>query len=311
MGRVRDASGGTRIEELASYLVEHASEAEAMGRLPDDTAKRMKEVEIARLLQPTALGGYEADPRDLIQGVMPPSSDCRRRCVGSDPMNGRATTVFLDRLATLERDELLSLGRARRYRPPSILFFEGDDAHDVLVVRAGDVKVSITLEAREVLLDVLGAGEVLGELSAIDGGRRSATATALTTVEVVAIPSDAFMEFLDFHPRVGLDLMRSLAGRLRNASRRQVEYGALDSVGRVCRRLVELVDRYGTATADGLVITTPLSQSEIAGWAGLSREAVVKGLHTLRALGWLVTSARSITVVDLDAVRARASIALD
>jgi CRP-like cAMP-binding protein len=222
-------------------------------------------------------------------------------------MSGHAGPAFLDRLQPAEQEELLRLGRVRHYRAPSVLFFECDDTHDVLVVRSGDIKVSITLDDREVLLDVLGTGDLLGELSAIDGGPRSATASALTPVEVVAIPAAAFMGFLTAHPHVSLDLMRALAGRLRSASRRQVEYGALDGLGRVCRRLVELIDRYGTATEDGVVITTPLSQTEIAAWAGLSREAVVKGLHALRTLGWVATSGRTITVRDVDAVMGRAS----
>jgi CRP/FNR family transcriptional regulator, cyclic AMP receptor protein len=216
--------------------------------------------------------------------------------------------TFLSRLDATEQAQLLALGRIRRYPAQSILFFECDEAHDVVVVRSGDIKVSITVEAREVLLDVLGAGDVLGELSAIDGGPRSATATALTAVEVVAIAAPAFMEFLTDHPVVALDLMRSVAGRLRDASRRQVEYGALDAVGRVCRRLVEMMGRFGTPTAAGVVIAGPLSQGDIAAWAGLSREAVVKALHALRALGWVTTTTRSITVIDVDAVTCRACV---
>jgi len=218
---------------------------------------------------------------------------------------------FLDRLTPLERDELLRLGRVRRYRPISTVFFEGDEAHEVLIIRTGDIKVSITLEDREVLLDVLGAGEVLGELSAIDGGPRSASASTLTVAEVVAIRATVFMTFLDEHPHAGLQLMRLIASRLRNASRRQVEYGALDGIGRVCRRLVELMERYGSPVERGVVIATPLTQSEIAAWAGLSREAVVKSLHALRSLGWVSTEGRSIHVLDVHAVTARASFALD
>ena len=92
--------------------------------------------------------------------------------------------------------------------------------------------------------------------------------------------------------------------------RRQVEYGALDAVGRVCRRLVELMDRYGEPSAVGVAISGPLTQGEIAAWAGLSREAVVKALAGLHALGWVTTTPRSITVVDVDAVTFRASLTL-
>jgi CRP/FNR family transcriptional regulator, cyclic AMP receptor protein len=218
--------------------------------------------------------------------------------------------TFLSRLDTAEQESLLALGRVRRYPARSILFFEGDEAHDVVVVRNGEIKVAITVERREVLLDVLGGGDILGELSAIDGGPRSATATALTAVEVIVIPVVAFMDFLAEHPVVALDLMRSVAGRLRNASRRQVEYGALDALGRVCRRLVEMIDRYGEPAEAGVLINGPLSQADIAAWAGLSREAVVKALHALRTLGWIHTTPRSITVIDVEAVMSRASVTL-
>jgi CRP-like cAMP-binding protein len=222
---------------------------------------------------------------------------------------GTSTRSFLDHLDPEQRDRLLGLGRVRRYPAQSILFFEGDDAHDVVVVRTGELKVALTVEGREVLLDVLGNGDVVGELSAVDGRPRSATATALTAVEVIAIPASAFMNFLIEHPGAGLILMRCVTGRLRDASRRQVEYGALDAIGRVCRRLVEMIDRYGQPAGTGVEIRGPLTQGDIASWAGLSRESVVKALHSLRTLGWVTTTSHSITVVDVDAVMWRASLA--
>jgi CRP/FNR family transcriptional regulator, cyclic AMP receptor protein len=104
-----------------------------------------------------------------------------------------------------------------------------------------------------------------------------------------------------------MNCLRSLAGRLRNTSQRQLEFGTADALGRVCGRLVEMMARYGRGAA-GAVITAPLSQSEIAGWSGLSREAVVKTLAALRALGWIEMNGRTITVLDPVALKARASI---
>ena len=92
--------------------------------------------------------------------------------------------TFLSRLDEAGQQDLLARGRTRKYRAQSILFFEGDDAHDVMVVQAGEIKVSVSIDGREVLLDVLGPGDVLGELSAIDGGPRSATATSLGAASV-------------------------------------------------------------------------------------------------------------------------------
>jgi CRP/FNR family cyclic AMP-dependent transcriptional regulator len=104
--------------------------------------------------------------------------------------------------------------------------------------------------------------------------------------------------------------MRSVASRLRDASQRQAEYGARDAVGRVCRRLVEMMDRHGRAEGGGVMIDAPLSQTDIAAWAGLSREAVVKALHALQVLGRVTTGARTITVLDVEAVMSRASVTL-
>ena len=218
------------------------------------------------------------------------------------------TASFLDRLDAAQRDELLALGHTRRYPAQSIIFFEGDAAHDVVLIRTGELKISATVDDREVVLDVLGPGDILGEVAAIDGLPRSATLTTLTASEVLRIPAATFMDHLAARPAAALVLMRCLAARVRDASRRQVEYGALDAVGRVCRRLVELMDRYGEPTAAGMAISGPLTQGEIAAWAGLSREAVVKALHGLRTLGWVTTTPRSITVVDIDAVTFRAAI---
>jgi CRP/FNR family cyclic AMP-dependent transcriptional regulator len=215
---------------------------------------------------------------------------------------------FLACLDGAAQAAVVAAGRVRRYPARSILFFAGDGAHDVLIVRRGDIKVSVTVDGHEVVLDVLGEGDILGELSAIDGGVRSATAVAINECEVIAISMASFAKLLTDVPAIGLTLMRSISGRLRDASRRQVEYGALDAVGRTCRRLVEMMQRYGQPDGDGaVVIANPLSQQDIAAWAGLSREATVKALHALRTLGWVTTSPGTIRVIDVGAVTARAS----
>ena len=214
---------------------------------------------------------------------------------------------FVERLDADIVPTLLGLGRARTHPARSILFLEGDDAHTVHIIRAGMVKVSVTVAGREVILDVLGPGDLLGEMSVLDEGRRSATATTLSKVESSTIPAPAFQEFLAAQPSATSHLMSEVVRRLRDASRRQVEYGALDGVGRVCGRLVEMVDRFGRRSGGLVVIDGPLTQTDIAAWAGLSREAVVKALQSMRALGWIRTNPRSISVLDEGAVRSRAS----
>ena len=215
---------------------------------------------------------------------------------------------FFDELDADCRAALHTRGRVRRYPRGSLLFAEADVAHEVLVITAGAVKVVVTASSgREVVLDVLEAGELLGEMSAIDGGHRSATATALGPVEVLAVPQAAFVELLDSHPALSRRLLQLLTARIRGADRRQLEFGANDALGRVCQRLVDLAERYGSTDAEGRVaLVAPVSQQDLAAWAGLSREAVVKGLRALRTLGWVEGDGRRLVIVDQEALARRA-----
>jgi CRP-like cAMP-binding protein len=192
----------------------------------------------------------------------------------------------------------------RRYAPGVALFHSGDDTGTVLVVRSGQAKVTVLgRDGHEVILGFRGPGELLGELSAVDGATRSATATALQPMTALGIPGDSFRSLLDHRPAIARTLLRVLAVRLREADRQRLEFTAYDVPGRVARRLVELAERFGEPSADGVEIALALSQEELAGWSFCSREAVSKALATLRGLGWVDTQRRHLVVHDVDALR--------
>ncbi len=211
-------------------------------------------------------------------------------------------------LSASDLSALRAHGRRRTARAGSTIFVEGDDPSDVMIIESGDVKVTtVAANGNEVVLDVLGAGELLGELSAIDGIDRSATATALTDVELTTVPVEVFWQFLQDHPMSMGALLAVVVRRLRIANRRQLEFSATDAMGRLCARLDELADRSGTAGADESVhIELRVNQTELAQWCGMSREAVVKALRKLRQLGWVSTGDGRIVIDDRAAVRRRA-----
>lgn len=184
---------------------------------------------------------------------------------------------------------LESAGRRTRRPTGDHLFFEADPSTEVFFVMGGSVKVTtVSAAGQEVVLSVLGQGDILGELSALDGQPRSATASALTDVELLVISRHQFWEAADQHPAIPQMLYRELAERVRSASQRQLEFGTADAMTRVCRRLVEMADRYGMRQADGSIdVQSPLTQTDLGAWAGLSRDAVVKALRGLRELGWI------------------------
>ena len=206
-----------------------------------------------------------------------------------------------------EVDDLLQRGVRRTFRRGAFLMTEGEASDHVIVVLNGRAKISsYTAEGKEVVLAVRGPGDLLGELSAFDGEPRLATVSALEQIEALIIPSERFTRFLEDHPRVAVLLLQMLTHRLRDSARKQVEYGAYDTPGRVARRLLELVERYGQAEGPSVRISLSLTQDELAGWTGSSREAVSKALREFRDRGWVTTGRRSIVVLDVDALKSRA-----
>jgi CRP/FNR family cyclic AMP-dependent transcriptional regulator len=210
---------------------------------------------------------------------------------------------FLSELEPDERTDLEQLGTVRRYRRGDVLFHQGDDAGAVVVLRDGHVKATMLNDGREVILAFPGPGELLGELSAVDGQPRSATVRAVDEVEALVIPGSAFRAFLEHRPRIALVLLRGVAERLRAADRQRVDYAVNDVVVRVAGRLVELCDRFGCEDGAAIDIGLAITQDELAAWAGASREAVAKAMGLLRSLGWVQTERRRILVLDLPALR--------
>lgn len=210
-------------------------------------------------------------------------------------------------LSATDLGQLRQLGTRRSLPAGATLFLEGDAPYDLTIIESGDIKlVTTALNGQETLLDVLSAGEVLGELSAIDGTSRSATAVAVTGIELTSIPVDRFLAFLQQHPEAMGALLAVTVRRLRLSNRRQLEFTTSDALGRVCARVDELAERYGSADVpDGVQIDLPITQTELAQWCGLSREAVVKALRKLRDLGWISTSDGVVTVLDRSSVRLR------
>lgn len=212
---------------------------------------------------------------------------------------------FLSMLSPEEGEALLAAGRPRRWERGATVMSEGDTSDWVLVLTEGRVKVSShTSGGTEVVLAVRGPGGLLGELTAIDGSPRSATVTALEPIAGVVIRD--FPAFLQRHGGIAVLFTRLVIGRLRDSDRKRVEYGAFDTTGRVATRLIELAERYGEQTSSGVRVALPLSQDELAGWTGASREAVSKALRTLRDRGLIETGRRRVVIHDVEGLRKRA-----
>jgi CRP/FNR family transcriptional regulator, cyclic AMP receptor protein len=214
---------------------------------------------------------------------------------------------FVSQLEPDEAAMVRGLGYVRRIERREALVSEGELADAVLLIERGNAKiVSITRGGVEVVLALRGTGELVGEQSILDGQPRGATVVAIDPLEVRVIAASAFRRFLEQNPRVMMVVLSMMSASLRAASLAQISYAAADTLGRVAARLLELGERFGDQSPEGVRVTLPLTQEEIAGWAGASIEATARALRQMRELGWIQTGRRTLLIRDAESLRHRA-----
>ncbi len=182
-----------------------------------------------------------------------------------------------------------------------ILFREGQRGDRLYVITYGKIKLGRTsTDGRENLMAVLGPGEMFGELSLFDPGSRTLTATAVADTELIGMGNESLQEFLRERPGGALALLASLARRLRRTNDSVADLVFTDVPGRVAKALLDLANRFGRPSDDGVLVAHDLTQEELAQLVGASRETVNKALADFASRGWLKLEARAVVLIDLD-----------
>jgi len=222
-------------------------------------------------------------------------------------VGARRAGAFLDRLGPADRAALLDAGRPRRYRAGETIFLTGERGGDVVLITGGRAKVTVaSRHGTETVLSLRGRGDVIGELAAIDDddtAPRGATVVALEAVDTRVVRSADFRAIVARRPSMALELLRMVAERLRASDRRLVEFGASDTTRRLARLLAEMAEADATPTDGGLLLASNLTQDDLAGLVGASRESVARALAALRARGFVATGRRQVVVLDLAGLR--------
>jgi len=183
----------------------------------------------------------------------------------------------------------------------SILFKEGDDGEHLYVIIDGKLKLGTSSgDGRENLLSILGPGEMFGELSLFDPGPRTSTATAVTDAKLLSLSHEKVIPWLKQNPEVSLQLLTRLSQRLRRTNEAVGDLVFSDVPGRVAKALIDLGDRFGKTTAEGLLVNHDLTQEELAQLVGASRETVNKALADFAGRGWLKLDGRSVLIIDVE-----------
>jgi CRP/FNR family cyclic AMP-dependent transcriptional regulator len=178
----------------------------------------------------------------------------------------------------------------------------------VYIVVAGTVKIHVIHpDGREVILAVLGKGEVVGEMSVVDSLGRSATVSAMEDCVLAWIDRASFWRCLRSMPAMTYNLVEILSRRLRLANTQMQSLAALDVDGRVARQVLAFAREYGERAGDGSVhIPLRLTQADLASLVGASRVRVNQVLVTYKRLGYLSVDRRHrITVHDEIALEQR------
>jgi CRP/FNR family transcriptional regulator, cyclic AMP receptor protein len=210
-----------------------------------------------------------------------------------------AATEFFDgvdqgTLARLEKE-----GTVRDLVRGDVLFVEGEQPDDLYIVVAGRVAIANrSIDGRESVYALMEPGDLFGEMSLLDGLPRSAEARALEPSSVLALPYPPVRALFDADPAKLWGVVRMLSGRLRAVDEALSDSVFLDVTGRTAKRLLELADG-----KDEFVL--PVTQEELAGMVGASRERVNKAIASFIRLGWLEQQDRRYRILQRDRLALR------
>lgn len=218
----------------------------------------------------------------------------------------KAVPLFKD-LSEEDLDSLGSLMSEKSIKRGESLFREGDEGDRLYIITEGKVKLSHSSDdGRENLIAVLGPGEIIGELSLFDLGARSSTVTAIAPTRLFSLSHSDMMAFLLAHPELSQSMLRELARRLRHTNEQMADLVFSDVPGRVAKALLDLANRFGERTPDGIYVAHDLTQEELAHLVGASRETVNKSLADFVSRGWIRLEGRAVLLIELARLQRRA-----
>ena len=184
------------------------------------------------------------------------------------------------RLEPAQLDALTAVTTTRRLAAREELFHKGDPAAQVYVIASGRLKVATTsTHGDDVTFNLLGEGEVVGELPLLTGGRRTGTVSALEPSELLVLERRDFLRFLREHPEAASALLVVLAERLVRITEFVEDTIFLKLPARLAKKLLHLAESYGLEEQDGTHLQLRLSQGELADLVGVSRESVNKQIR--------------------------------
>jgi CRP-like cAMP-binding protein len=216
-----------------------------------------------------------------------------------DPVVLLASTEFFEAFNDAELAALVAGAQRQHLVRGDVVFTEGAEPDRLYVVITGRIAIANrSVDGRESVMALMEPGDLFGEMGMLDGSVRSAEARALEPSELMAIDYEPVQAQLEDAPQRLWGVVKMLAGRLRTTDEALADSVFLDVTGRTAKRLLELA-----GDADEFVL--PVTQEELAGMVGASRERVNKAIASFIRLGWIEQSERRYRILQRDRLALR------
>ena len=213
---------------------------------------------------------------------------------------------FLGGLPEPLLEQLAARAHITRYPKGETIYRRGDAGDTMMVILSGRVKITnVSAEAREVILNFLGPGDVNGEIAVLDGRERTANAVALDDTQALVLYRRDLLPVLTADPGSMLEIISILCDKIR-ATSQIIEDSSLQMQGRTASALLRLANQHGRTSAKGVMIDLKLSQRDLGNYVGLSRENTSRQLKDLREAGLVIIEDQALIIPDLEALRQRA-----
>jgi CRP/FNR family transcriptional regulator, nitrogen oxide reductase regulator len=207
-------------------------------------------------------------------------------------------------LSERDWDKITDLFSERQYQRDDYIFLEGEAPEALYVVRSGKVKVvRHSTDGKDVVLRVVGPGQLLGSVAVFDGGGYPGTAQAIEECTMLVISRNDCLTLVTRFPVFALTVINDMGIRLRSSAE-QIRSLAVERVEqRIARTLLKLGQSAGVETPDGRVIEMPLTRQDVADMTGTTVETAIRVMSKFRRLEIIRTRRGKVVLVDLESLQ--------
>ena len=196
-------------------------------------------------------------------------------------------------------DRFAAMARSLSFDAGAAVVRKGDPSRSLYVIVQGRLKIANgSADGREMVMNVLGPGDVFGEIALLDGAGRTADAICIEPVRLLALDRSDLIPVLDSNPSLMQRMLVAIAERVRWISTSYEDSTFLSVRARTAKRLLQLADQFGVETPAGVRITLALPQRELAGHVGVTRETISRLLQDWQGDGLIVMQRGMIVLAN-------------